>query len=153
MRHRKASAIYGIVNQRLRVSHQTLILAVLAVAAIWLVWSFAQEVLLSHGLARQAASLRQQNAALQTENHGYQRDIVASTSGAADEEEARGDGYSKPKEKLYVVGDSPAPTPRQTAAAAGSARTKGGPIGHTTQGGKRSGLQRIQDWLLHLVLP
>jgi cell division protein FtsB len=153
MRHRKASAIYGIVNQRLRVSHQTLILAVLAVAATWLVWSFAQEVLLSHGLARQAASLRQQNAALQAENHGYQRDIVASTSGAAAEEEARGDGYSKLKEKLYVVGSSPAPTPPRTAAAAGQARAKASPARSAAQGGKPNGLQRFRDWLLHLMLP
>jgi cell division protein FtsB len=153
MRHRKASAIYGIVNQRPRVSHQTLILAVLVVAAIWLVWSFAQEVFLSHGLARQAANLRQQNAALQTENRGYQRDIVASTSGAAAEEEARGDGYSKPREKLYMVGDSPAATPPRTVPAAGQARAKANPAKRAAQGGRPGGLQRIRDWLLHLALP
>jgi cell division protein FtsB len=152
MRHRKASAIYGIVNQRPRVSHQTLILVALAVGAIWLVWSFAQEVLLSHGLARQAATLRQQNAALQTENRGYQRDIVASTSGAASEEEARGDGYSKPKEKLYMIGDSAAPTPR-TAPVPGPASAKAKPAKRTQQGGKPSALQRLPDWLLHLALP
>ena len=110
MRHRKASAIYGIVNQRVRVSRETLIAGLLIVAAIWLVWAFAQEVVLSRDLGRQAADLRQQNAALQTENHGYQRDIAASTSGAAAEEEARGDGFSKPKEKLYMIGASSAPT-------------------------------------------
>jgi cell division protein FtsB len=153
MRHRKASAIYGIVNQRLRVSHQTLVLAAMAIAAIWLVWSFAQEVLLSHGLARQAADLRQQNAALQTENHGYQRDIVASTSGAAAEEEARGDGYSKPREKLYMVGDSPPPTAPRTAPAAGQAGAKPGPVKRASQGARPSGLQRLRDWLLHLALP
>jgi cell division protein FtsB len=153
MRHRKASAIYGIVNQRLRVSHQTLVLAVMAIAAIWLVWSFAQEVLLSQGLARQATDLRQQNAALQTENRGYQRDIVASTSGAAAEEEARGDGYSKPKEKLYMVGDSPAPTPPRATPTAGPATAKPAPTRHAPHGAKPSGLQRLRDWLFHLALP
>ena len=83
MRYRKASAIYGIVNRRVRVSRETLVPVVVTVVAVWLVWSFAQEVFLSRDLGRQAADLRQQNAALQAENRGYQRDIAASTSGAA----------------------------------------------------------------------
>src|SRR5947208_11637614 len=122
MRHRKASAIYGIVNRRVRVSRETLVPVVVTVVAVWLVWSFAQEVFLSRDLGRQAADLRQQNAALQAENRGYQRDIAASTSGAAAEEEARGDGYSKPKEKLYMIGASPPPTPAHTRPPTGAAK-------------------------------
>jgi cell division protein FtsB len=151
MRHRKASAIYGIVNKRLRVSRERLILVALAVAATWLIWSFAQEVLLSRDLGRQASELHQQNAALQTENRGYQRDIVASTSGAAAEEEARGDGYSKPKEKLYMVGDSPPPTPARTPLAAGQASAKATPT--RPRGSDQGGAERLLAWLLHHPAP
>ena len=151
MRHRKPSAIYGIVDKRLRLSRETLILVVLAAAAAWLVWSFAQEVFLSRDLGRQAAELHQQNATLQAENRGYQRDIMASTSGAAAEEEAREDGYSKPKEKLYMVGDSPAPTPAHPARAAAPATTRPTPpAAHQDQG---SAARRFLGWLLHLALP
>jgi cell division protein FtsB len=153
MRHRKPSAIYGIIDKRLRVSRETLILVALAAAATWLVWSFAQEVFFSRDLGRQAAELQQQNAALEAENRGYQRDIVASTSGAAAEEEARGDGYSKAKEKLYMVGESPAPTPARTAPAAGQARVRAAPRGPASQGGKQSGAQRFGGWLLHFAFP
>src|SRR5437016_7788469 len=141
MRHRKASAIYGIVDQRVRISRETLIVGLLVLVAIWLVWSFAQEVILSRDLGHQAADLRQQNSALQAENRGYQRDIVASTSGAAAEEEARGDGYSKPKEKLYLIGDSPSPTPNRTAPAPvpASHKTVARPPSHA---GKQGNVQR-----------
>ena len=152
MRHRKPSAIYGIVNRRMHVSRETLIMVALAVAAIWLVSSFAQEVFLGRDLERQAADLRQQNSALQAENRGYQRDIVASTSGAAAEEEARGDGYSKPKEKLYLIGDSPSPTPNRTAPAPvpASHKTVARPPSHA---GKQGNVQRFVGWLLRLALP
>ena len=111
-----------------------------------MVWSFAQEVFLSHDLSHQAAELRQQNAALQSENRGYQRDIAASTSGAAAEEEARGDGYSKPREKLYLVGDPPpTATPKPRASDAG-ARSSGG---H----GARGLPGTVVDWLKRHSLP
>jgi cell division protein FtsB len=155
MRHRKASAIYGIVNQRLRLSRERLIVIALVVAASWLVWSFAQEVLVSRDMARQAAQLHQQNAALQSENRGYRRDVAASNSGAAAEEEARGDGYSKPKEKLYMIGASPAPTPAHappvTSAAAGT--KKAGPPKPPLHAGRTAGPIRFLTWLLHLALP
>jgi cell division protein FtsB len=148
MRHHRASAIYGIVNQqRIRLSRRRL--AAVAVAAVtgWMVWSFAQEVLLSHDLSHQAAELRQQNAALQSENRGYQRDIAASTSGAAAEEEARGDGYSKPREKLYLVGDPPPPT------APPKARTSHPGAGSSGGHAARSLPGTVVDWLKRLSLP
>jgi cell division protein FtsB len=151
MRHRKPSAIYGIVNKRLRLSRERLVLIGLLIAAIWLVWSFAQEVFLSRDLGRQAVDLHQQNAALRTENRGYQRDIMASTSGAAAEEEAREDGYSKPKERLYMVGDSPPPTPgHPPPAAARAAARPARPASHPDHG---SVAQRFLGWFVHLVLP
>jgi cell division protein FtsB len=155
MRHRKASAIYGIVNQRVRLSRERLVLVALAVAATWLIWSFAQEVLVTRDLARQATQLRQQDAAIQAENRGYQRDIAASSSGAAAEEEARGDGFSKPKEKLYMIGASPAATPAHapaaTSAAASAKKARAPrPPPHANW---TSGPIRFLTWLLHLALP
>src|SRR5438309_12090105 len=153
MRHRKASAIYGIVNQRPRLTREALVVVAVAVAATWLTWSFAQEIQVSRDLGRQASQLRQQNAALQAENRGYQRDIAASTSGAAAEEEARGDGYSKPKEKLYMIGASPAPTPARAPAAQPPAKAKSRPARPASHGAGPSGVLRALDWLLHTVLP
>jgi cell division protein FtsB len=147
MRHHRASAIYGIVNQqRIRLSRRRLAAIGIAAVTSWMVWSFAQEVLLSHDLSHQAAELRQQNAALQSENRGYQRDIAASTSGAAAEEDARDDGYSKPREKLYLVGDPPprvAPKARASHAGAGSS---GGHGAHSLPG-------TLLDWLKRLGVP
>ena len=152
MRHRKASAIYGIVNQPPRLSREALVVVVVALAVAWLIWSFAQEVLVSRDLGHQASQLRQQNAALQTENRGYQRDIAASTSGAAAEEEARGDGYSKPKEKLYMIGASPPPTPAHTRPPTGAAKKiAAAPRAPSRPSG--GGPLRILTWLLRLALP
>ena len=153
MRHRKPSAIYGIVNRRMHVSRETVIMVALAVAAIWLVSSFAQEVFLSRDLGRQAADLRQQNAALQAENRGYQRDIAASTSGAAAEEEARGDGYSKPKEKLYMIGASPPPAPAHAAPPTGAAKKSAAAPRAPSHSSSPSWPVRFLGWLLRLALP
>ncbi len=73
-------------------------------------WSFAQEVYVSHQLSEQASALRRQDAALQAENDGYRRDIAAMASGAAAEEEARLNGYARGDEKLYLV-SAPPPEP------------------------------------------
>lgn len=78
---------------------------------LWLLWSFAQEMQLNRELAHRAAELRRQNAALESENAGYRRDIAASSSGAAAEEEARQNGYSRPTERVYLVVATPSPTP------------------------------------------
>jgi cell division protein FtsB len=85
----------------------------------WIIWAFAQELYLSYQLSRQAGDLRTQNAALQVSNEGYRRDIAAVSSGAAAEEEARLNGYSRSDEKLYLVsppGSQPSRSPARTAA-------------------------------------
>jgi cell division protein FtsB len=88
-----------------------LFIVALALAfGVWMVWSYAQEALLVHRLSQQVTDLRQQNSVIASQNQGYHTDIQAMTNGAADEEEARLNGYSKPHEKLYVV-TSPSPPP------------------------------------------
>jgi cell division protein FtsB len=124
MRPRRASASNGIVNQRVRLSHQTLLLGAVGVAALWMVGSFLQEVSLNQSLSRQAAALRSQNAALQQTNDGYRRDISAISSGTASEEEARKDGYARKDEKLYIVA-APSPQAAQPAARPGNHKAAG----------------------------
>ena len=81
------------------------------VVAIWAGYAFAQEAYLSHKLTQQASDLRHQNQMLGAQNQGYHRDISAINSGAADEEEARRNGYSKPYEHVYLVTGTPSPAP------------------------------------------
>jgi cell division protein FtsB len=116
MRPRRASASNGIVDKRVRLSHQTFLLAGMGVVALWMTGSLIQELSLNQSLNQQAASLQAQNANLQTTNDEYRKDISAVTSGAAAEEEARRDGYARSNEKLYVVATPPAPTPAPAAA-------------------------------------
>ncbi len=91
--------------------------AVFLVVAIWVGWAFAQEAYLSHKLSQQAADIRHQNAVLAAQNQGYRKDVQAITSGSANEEEARLNGYAKPNERTYLVTTppSPSPTPPPTA--------------------------------------
>jgi cell division protein FtsB len=111
MRPRRASASNGIVDRRVRVSHETLILAAMAVVALWMAGSLAQELSLNAALSGQTGDLRARNAALRTTNDEYRRDIAAVSSGAAAEEEARRGGYARGDEKLYLVATPPPPTP------------------------------------------
>jgi hypothetical protein len=74
-------------------------------------YAYAQEAYLSHKLGQQESDLRQQNALIGEQNQGYHRDIQAITTGAADEEEARLSGYSRPQERVYLVTAPPSPTP------------------------------------------
>jgi cell division protein FtsB len=123
MRLRRASASNGILDQRVRLSHQTFLLAVMAVVALWLVGSLVREISLNQSLNSQAADVRDRNAALHTTNDEYRKDIAAISSGAAAEEEARKDGYARSGEKLYLVATPPPSTPAPAAAkkrAAGS---------------------------------
>lgn len=108
-RTRRASASNGTVDGRPRLRYEAFLILAIALAAMWMAWSFVLEIRFTHDLGRQAAELRRQNAALQSQDAGYRRDIVASSSGAAAEEEARQNGYSKPSEKVFVIG---AATPR-----------------------------------------
>ena len=64
MRQRRASASNGIVDQRMRLSHQTLILAAMGVFALWMGGSLVQELSLNQSLSHQAADLRDRNASL-----------------------------------------------------------------------------------------
>jgi cell division protein FtsB len=85
--------------------------AVFLVVAIWVGYAFAQEAYLSHKLLQQASDLRHQNSVLAAQNQGYHKDVQAITSGAANEEEARLNGYSKPNERTFLVTTPPSPTP------------------------------------------
>lgn len=116
MRPRRASASNGTVDQRVHLSHQTFLLAAMAVLALWMAGSLVQEFSLNQSLSRQAADLRDRNASLRTTNDEYRKDIAAVSSGAAAEEEARKDGYARSDEKLYLIATPPPPTPTPTPA-------------------------------------
>ncbi len=64
------------------------------------------------------AELQAQNASLQATNRAYREDIAAVSSGAAVEEDARLNGYARPGERLYLVGQPE--TPPRPAASGGS---------------------------------
>ncbi|HEX9099153.1 MAG TPA: hypothetical protein VF956_06665 [Candidatus Dormibacteraeota bacterium] len=85
--------------------------AVFLVVAIWAGYAFAQEAYVSHKLLQQSADIRHQNAVLAAQNQGYRKDVQAITSGAANEEEARLNGYSKPNERTFLVTTPPSPSP------------------------------------------
>ncbi len=106
---RRTFATRGTFNAPVRFSRQSIALLVLAVVGIWLVVSLVQEIGLYESLRGQAHSLERQNAALAAANQSYQRDIAAVSSGAAAEQEARLEGYSRPGERLYVIGEPPPP--------------------------------------------
>ncbi|HXN78098.1 MAG TPA: hypothetical protein VN965_04910, partial [Candidatus Dormibacteraeota bacterium] len=95
--------------------------AVVLVALIWAGIAFAQEVYIGHKLSQQVADLRNQNVVLAAQNQGYKKDVQAVTSGTANEEEARLNGYAKPQERLYLVTAAPSPSPTPPATASPSA--------------------------------
>ena len=88
---------------------------VFLVVAIWVGYAFAQEAYLSHKLTQQAADLRHQNAVIASQNQGYKKDVQAITSGSANEEEARLNGYAKPNERTFLVTTPPSPSPTPVA--------------------------------------
>jgi cell division protein FtsB len=104
---------------------RALVVALVLVAMIWAGIAFAQEAYIGHKLSQQAADLRNQNTVLGAQNQGYKKDVQAITSGAADEEEARLNGYAKPQERLYLVtaAPSPSPTPSPSPSPSASPRT------------------------------
>jgi hypothetical protein len=97
------------------------VIAVVLVALIWAGVAFAQEAFIGHKLGQQVTDLRNQNVVLSAQNQGYKKDVQAISSGTADEEEARLNGYSKPQERLYLVTAAPSPSPTPPAAASPSA--------------------------------
>jgi len=101
----------GVPRPRVAVARRTIVLAVVLCAAAWAAVAYAQEAYLGHRLSQQVSDLRHQNQVLAAQNQGYNRDISAINSGAADEEEARRNGYSKPYEHVYLVTGTPSPAP------------------------------------------
>ena len=99
----------GKVNMPAPFSKEFALLALLLVAVVWVGYAFAQEVLLNRRLNAEAADLRQQNQAIAAANSGYRQDLLASSVGAAADEDARQHGYARNDERVYVVG-RPAPT-------------------------------------------
>lgn len=124
MRHSKATAAVGTLRTNAFGMRQAVIVVIAGVALIWAGVAFVQEAYLSHKLNQQAAGIRQQNAQLAAQNQGYKKDLQAITSGAANEEEARQNGYARPNERLYLVAPppSPAPSPSPSATASPSPR-------------------------------
>ncbi len=117
MRHRRVQSTAGVVGGRPLTGRRLLVRAGLVLFSLWVCWTFAQEAWTANRLAAQASDLRQRNAAVQAQNEDYKRDIATVQSGAAAEEVARSNGYSKPDEKVYVVSQPAAPAAPPAAAA------------------------------------
>ena len=112
MRHsNRATSAAGTLHVRSFGVRQLVLLVVAAVGLVWAGVAFAQEAYISHRLSQQVSDLRKQNAEIAAQNAGYRKDVQGLTSGTADEEEARLNGYAKPNEKLYLVTTPPSPTP------------------------------------------
>jgi cell division protein FtsB len=111
MRYSKVMVAAGTVRTGTLGARHAVLVAVAGAAVVWAGIAFAQEAYIGHKLSQQVAGLRQQNAVLAAQNQGYHKDVQAITSGAADEEEARLNGYARPQERLYLVTVVPAPTP------------------------------------------
>jgi cell division protein FtsB len=111
MRYTTALTAPGVPRPRTNGLRRIALIIVFALAAVWALYAYAQEAYLSHKLAQQVSDLHQQNALIAEQNQGYHRDIQAITTGAADEEEARLSGYSRPQERVYLVTAPPSPTP------------------------------------------
>jgi cell division protein FtsB len=111
MRHSKATVAAGSVRSGGRGVRRTIIVAVVAVIAVWVAYAFAQEAYIGHKLSQQVADLHQQNSRLAAENKGYRKDVLSTTSGAANEEAARQSGYARPGERVYLITDPPSPSP------------------------------------------
>jgi cell division protein FtsB len=122
MRYSKVIVANGTVRSNTLGLRRAVVIAVVAVGCIWAGIAFAQEGFVGHKLNQQVTDLRRQNAVLAAQNQGYKKDVQAITSGSADEEEARLNGYARPNERLYLV--TTVPTPSPAPAASPSPRTK-----------------------------
>ena len=111
MRHSKATVAAGSVRTSGHGVRRTIVVAVVAVIAVWVAYAFAQEAYIGHRLSQQVGDLHHQNTVLAAQNQGYKKDVQAITSGAASEEEARLNGYARPQERLYLVTVAPPPSP------------------------------------------
>jgi cell division protein FtsB len=111
MRYSKATVAAGSVRASAHGARRIIVVAVIAVLAAWAAYAFAQEAYLGHKLSLQVADMHRQNANLVAQNNGYRKDVQSVTSGAANEEQARLNGYSRAQERLYLVTVPPSPTP------------------------------------------
>jgi cell division protein FtsB len=111
MRNSKILVAAGSARTRGLSMRHLVTAAVCLVLAVWVGYAFVQEAYLSHKLSQQASDIRNQNAVLAAQNQGYRKDVQAITSGAANEEEARLNGYSKPNERTFLVTTPPSPSP------------------------------------------
>ena len=121
MRYNRAIVASGTLRTSAFGARHAVVTAVVLVALVWAGVAFAQEAYIGHKLSQQVADLRHQNVVLSAQNHGYKKDVQAITSGTADEEEARLNGYSRPQERLYLVTVAPPPSPTPAAAPSPSA--------------------------------
>jgi cell division protein FtsB len=116
MRHSKATVAAGSVRTSGHGVRRTIIVAVVAVIAVWTAYAFAQEAFIGHKLSQQVADLHRQNSRLAAENKGYKKDVQSMTSGAANEEEARQNGFARAGEHVYLITEAPSPSPKAPAA-------------------------------------
>ena len=128
MRHSKATVAAGTLHSNVFGVRHAVIGAAACVGLVWAGIAFAQEAYVGHRLSQQAADLRRQNADLAAQNQGYLKDVQAITSGSANEEEARLNGYARTNERIYLV--APIPTPSPTPKASPTASPSGTPKAH-----------------------
>src|ERR1700687_220959 len=122
MRYSTVIVANGTVHTKTLLRRQAVLTAVVAAGTIWAGIAFAQEGYIGHKLTQQVSDIRKQNSVLAAQNQGYRKDVQAITSGSADEEEARLNGYARPSERLYLVTAVPTPSPMPSVPA--SPRTK-----------------------------
>ena len=111
MRQNKALTAVGTARTHSFGARQLVFLAIAGVVLVWGGIAFAQEAYLSHKLSQQVADMKRQNAEIAAQNAGYKKDVQGLTSGSANEEEARLNGYARPNEKTYLVTTQPSPSP------------------------------------------
>ena len=120
MRYNRVIVASGTLRTSAFGVRHAVVAAVVLVALIWAAVAFAQEAYIGHKLSQQVADIRNQNVVLAAQNQGYKKDVQAITSGTANEEEARLNGYARPQERLYLVSAPPSPSPTPVAAASPS---------------------------------
>jgi cell division protein FtsB len=110
MRYAATLSVPGGARPRGLGARRIVVLLALAAFVAWMAFAYAQEANLAHRLSQQASDLRNQNSLIASQNQGYHKDIQAISNGAADEEQARLNGYSRPNERLYLITATPPPT-------------------------------------------
>jgi cell division protein FtsB len=123
MRSARALTVAGSARTTSFGLRDLVLLVVVGAVLIWGGVAFVQEAYISHRLSQQAAELRRQNAEIAAQNAGYKKDVQALSSGVADEEEARLNGYAKPNERLYLVTTPPTPSPSPSSSPSPSPKT------------------------------